>query len=80
MKTAVSIPDQIFEDAEQLAVRLGYSRSQLYAEAVKSFIASQGEDPVTAALNALADQDESDLADGLDQQARALIDAGHWKW
>jgi len=39
MKTAISIPDPIFEAAEQLAARTGLSRSELYATAVKEFMA-----------------------------------------
>ena len=38
MKTAISIPDPIFEAAEKLARRLGMSRSQLYSKAVDSLI------------------------------------------
>ena len=38
MKTAISIPDPIFEAAEKLARRLGISRSQLYTKAVDSLI------------------------------------------
>lgn len=33
MKTAVSIPDNIYTSAEKLAKRLGKSRSQLYTQA-----------------------------------------------
>ncbi len=39
MKTAISIPDPIFEAAEQLAARIGMSRSELYATAVAAFVA-----------------------------------------
>ncbi len=38
MKTAVSIPDEIFADAERLAERLGTSRSKLYAQALEDFV------------------------------------------
>jgi predicted DNA-binding protein len=34
MKTAISLPDEVFESAEQLAKRLGKSRSELYALAI----------------------------------------------
>ena len=34
MKTAISIPDEVFRSAERLAQRLGVSRSELYAKAV----------------------------------------------
>lgn len=38
MKTAISIPDAIFEEAERLARRRGWSRSELYANAVADYI------------------------------------------
>ncbi len=39
MKTAISIPDPVFEAAEQLAERIGVSRSELYATAVAEYMA-----------------------------------------
>jgi len=38
MKTAISIPDRLFEAAERLAGRLGMSRSELYASAVSQYL------------------------------------------
>lgn len=51
MKTAVSIPDNVFEDAERLARRLQTSRSRLYARAVAEFIARHDDDHVTSTMN-----------------------------
>ena len=41
MKTAISIPDEIFEEAERLAKVRGWSRSELYANAVSAFMANE---------------------------------------
>ena len=38
MKTAISIPDEVFESADRLAKRLQMSRSELYARAVKEYV------------------------------------------
>lgn len=38
VKTAISLPDEVFEEAERLAKRRGISRSELYARAVAEFI------------------------------------------
>ncbi len=38
MKTAVSIPDALFDQAEKLAHRLGKSRSRLYREALAEYV------------------------------------------
>lgn len=51
MKTAISVPDDVFEAAEDLAKELGVSRSQLYARAVAEYIAQHRDDKVTAKLN-----------------------------
>jgi len=54
MKTAVSIPDEVFADAERLARRLKTSRSRLYARALAEFVARHSADDVTAQLNDVA--------------------------
>jgi metal-responsive CopG/Arc/MetJ family transcriptional regulator len=41
MKTAISIPDEIFDQAERLAKTRGWSRSELYAKAVSAFVNSE---------------------------------------
>jgi len=53
VKTAVSIPDRVFESAEKLAARLGVSRSQLYANALASLVEKHREDLITSRLNEL---------------------------
>jgi metal-responsive CopG/Arc/MetJ family transcriptional regulator len=51
MKTAISIPDSIFQAAEQLAKRKGLSRSELYAQAVSAYVRVHRHDDVTELLN-----------------------------
>jgi predicted transcriptional regulator len=51
MKTAVSIPDDVFEDAERLAQRLQTSRSNLYARALSEFVARHDCDLVTSLMD-----------------------------
>jgi hypothetical protein len=51
MKTAISIPDGVFRSAEQLATRLGVSRSQLYSKAVTELLDKHRDDLVTSCLN-----------------------------
>jgi metal-responsive CopG/Arc/MetJ family transcriptional regulator len=53
MKTAISIPDPIFESAEKLAKRLGISRSQLYSDAVDALIEKYRYSGVTEQLDAV---------------------------
>jgi antitoxin MazE6 len=51
MKTAVSIPDDLFEKAERLARRMKKSRSELFSRAVAEYVARHAPDQVTEALN-----------------------------
>jgi metal-responsive CopG/Arc/MetJ family transcriptional regulator len=62
MKTAVSIPDPVFEAAERLAKRLGKSRSQLYAEALQAFLDQRRDQSITERLNEIYDA-EPELAE-----------------
>ena len=61
MKTAISIPDNVFESAEKLAKRLGQSRSQLYTKALKSYLEKHRDDKVTAKLNEVYSSEPADL-------------------
>ena len=56
MKTAVSIPDEVFEEAERLAARLRTSRSQLYAKALAEFLVRHDDDQITSAMNTVIDE------------------------
>lgn len=59
MKTAVSIPDEVFKEVERLAKRLKVSRSRLFSMALSEFLARYKSEQVTAQLNrALAEIDE----------------------
>ena len=52
MKTAVSIPDDVFLQAERTAKRLKKSRSQLYAEALAEYLAKREPATVTSDIDA----------------------------
>jgi len=51
MKTAISIPDTMFQAAERMARRLGISRSQLFQQAVQRYMEEQRKLGVTEALD-----------------------------
>lgn len=75
MKTAVSIPDAVFEAAERLAERRQCSRSSLYTQALESYLADADADEVTARLNAVYARESSELPPALrDAQYRALVE------
>lgn len=68
MKTAVSIPDELFRSADELAKKLGLSRSRLYARAVADFVAKHRGGQVTRELDRVYATEESRL----DPATRAL--------
>ncbi len=57
MKTAISIPDALFESADALADRLGVSRSALYARALEAFLADQRKGAITRRLDAVYERE-----------------------
>jgi metal-responsive CopG/Arc/MetJ family transcriptional regulator len=60
MKIAVSVPDEIFEEAERLARRTKRSRSEVYSRALAEYVARHAPDRVTEAMDrALAEIGES---------------------
>lgn len=56
MKTAVSIPDDVFEGAERLARRTKRSRSKIFSEALKEYLNRHSPDEVTEAMNKACDE------------------------
>ncbi len=56
MKTAISLPDGLFAEADRLARRLAKSRSQLYREAVEEYISRHDPDEVTRARDRVAER------------------------
>jgi hypothetical protein len=56
MKVAVSIPDDVFRDADAAARRRKWPRSRLYAEALRAYVTFEEKDQVTLRLNAVHDR------------------------
>lgn len=61
MKMAVSLPDPLFAEAEQVAKHLRISRSKLYATAIAQFLKQHGSRDVTERLNEVYAKEESKL-------------------
>ena len=78
MKTAVSIPDDIFERAERLARRERRSRSEVYAAALDEYVARHAHDEVTDEMNRVCDAigDDDDLF--LATAGRRVLDRVEW--
>ena len=56
MKTAISVPDGLYAEAEAFAQRTGRSRSRLYSEALRAYLNKHNPAAITEAINRLADE------------------------
>ena len=61
MKTAISLPDLIFAEAEALAQELGITRSELYTEALKAYLRRHNREQILAKLNEVYSEESSEL-------------------
>ncbi|MEB3336096.1 MAG: ribbon-helix-helix domain-containing protein [Leptolyngbyaceae bacterium] len=61
MKTAISLPDSVFEQAEALAKQLGVSRSELYTKALQAYLKRYNRDQILLKLNQVYAQESSEL-------------------
>lgn len=78
MKTAISIPDPLFQSAEALASRMGLTRSELYTQAVESFIKTYDPSVITARLNELYSNENATIPRDLQAAQIALLDDEGW--
>jgi metal-responsive CopG/Arc/MetJ family transcriptional regulator len=78
MKTAVSIPDDLYQGAERLARRTKKSRSRLFSDALREYLAHHAPDEVTEAMNrACAEVGETkDLF--VSSAARRTLERSEW--
>lgn len=78
MKTAISLPDEVFQSADALARKLKISRSQLYATAVAEFVAKHRTGDVTSRLDAVYSKTESRLDKRLRKAQADTLRASDW--
>ena len=78
MKTAISIPDDVFAAAEEAADRLGLSRSGLYARALAEFVARHRGLGVSEALDSVYGEDEAKVDEALSRMQAATIPDEGW--
>ena len=78
MKTAVSVPDDLFRLAEAAARRLKVSRSKLYATALSEFLDRQRTDAVTERLNAVYSRQPSRVDPAFHRAQIQSLDKDSW--
>ena len=77
MKTAISVPNDVFEAAERLAAETHQSRSQLYSQAVREYVARHSADRITSSLNAVPGI-ESPPDEFVSEAARLILEQTEW--
>ena len=78
MKTAVSLPDDVFRAAERHARRARKSRSQLYAEALSEYLSRHAPDEVTEAMNQVGDHLTEPTDPFVTSAARRVLERSEW--
>ena len=79
MKTAVSIPDDVFEKVERLAKRGRRSRSEVFTAALREYVARHSPDEVTEAINRVCEQaDQTQDIEFLNAAAQRLLKKVEW--
>jgi metal-responsive CopG/Arc/MetJ family transcriptional regulator len=78
MKTAVSIPDDIFEGAERLARRTKRSRSRVFSDALKEYLARHAPDKITEAMNRACTEIGAEEDSFVSSTARRALEKSEW--
>ena len=79
MKTAISIPDKLFHAADQFAKSHGFSRSQLFAEAVAQYLEQHPSGHITRQLNEVYSSNPAKLDEVLAKMQFSSIEKDEWE-
>jgi metal-responsive CopG/Arc/MetJ family transcriptional regulator len=78
MKTAVSIPDALYRQADREARRCGLSRSRLYAQALQDYLTKTSDAAITTKLNEIYRDEDSRLPPDLAAIAHRRLREAEW--
>ena len=78
MKTAISLPDELFAAVDALARKLGLPRSRLIAQALAEYVAKHRTSRVTERLNAVYASDEATVDEELRKAQRRAVRRSEW--
>jgi metal-responsive CopG/Arc/MetJ family transcriptional regulator len=78
MKTAISIPDDVFQEAEQYARRAKKSRSKLYSEALAEYLARHAPDALTEAMNKVCAEVDQAPDPFVTSAGRRMLERTEW--
>lgn len=78
MKTAVSIPDEVFEEADRLARRMKRSRSEVYSRALAEYVARHAPDRVTEAMDRALEEIKEPADQFMRAASRRVLRRSDW--
>jgi len=78
MKTAISIPDDLFKVAERLARRTNKSRSQLFSDAVREYVARHASDDITEAMDRVCAEVEPRSDNFIASASTRILNGAEW--
>ena len=78
MKTAISMPDDLFAAADALARRLGVSRSGLVAAALAEYVAKHRAAKISERLDAVYAAEEARVDRSLSRAQREVLEQSEW--
>lgn len=78
VKTAISLPDELFRVAEATARKLRVSRSELYAKAIAEYLSRQQSNSVTERLNQTYSRSPAKLDPGLHRAQMKTLHEDAW--
>jgi metal-responsive CopG/Arc/MetJ family transcriptional regulator len=80
VKTAISIPDELYRAAERAAEQLGLSRSELYRRALGAYLRERENEVVTKALDEVygSAAEDSHVDPRLARMQNATIESEEW--
>ncbi len=78
MKTAISIPDSVYNAAEMVAKKLNISRSELYTKAVSDYLSQNQKSHITDALNKVYSDKKSSIDPKIIQTQSSSIEDESW--
>ena len=73
MKTAISIPDEVFRQAERSAKRLGVSRSESFTRAMREYLGACRDSTVTALYDEAFAENDGELSAFRRETAREAL-------
>jgi len=78
METAVSIPSDLFQQAEELAQRIGLTRDELYTRALRRLLKAYRDADLTRQLNEIYEHVDSSVDPMLMQMQLMSLEPEEW--